>query len=135
MTLAAQGLVARTRPSDRPWAGVVVRAAAVAAALLVTAAIHLPGRPSTLCVLRALTGIPCPFCGGTTAAVHLGHGDVPGAVVASPLAVLLAALLPWLGVVPQPRWWRDRWARRTAIGAVLVLSEVWQLHRFGLLAS
>ena len=90
---------------------------------------HLPGRPSTLCALRALTGVPCPFCGGTTAGVRLGHADVLGALRASPLAVVGAigfALEP-LGL---PSLGRYRWV---VIGLVGLASELWQLSRFGLL--
>jgi hypothetical protein len=112
---------------------VVLRTAVVLVAVLVTAGIHVRGRPATLCVLRALTGIPCPFCGGTTAAVHLGHGDVAGAIGASPLAVGMLALLPFAGVVPRPRWWSNRRIRRGAIIAVLVAAELWQLSRYGFL--
>ncbi len=112
---------------------VVIRSAMVMAAVVLTAGVHLPGRPPTLCVLRALTGIPCPFCGGTTAAVHLGHGDVAGAVSASPLAVGLLALLPFAGAIPRPRWWSNRTLRRGAIIAVLVAAELWQLSRYGYL--
>lgn len=87
-----------------------------------------------MCLLRAVTGIPCPFCGGTTAGVALGEGHLDAALAASPLAVLgvLALLL-----VPIARGWPERVpARRTRlVGLVLVLlaSELWQLHRFSLL--
>ncbi|MCU1592043.1 MAG: hypothetical protein JWP11_3299 [Frankiales bacterium] len=102
---------------------------AAAAALL--AHIRLDGRPSTLCTLRALTGLPCPFCGGTTAAVHAGSGDLAGALRASPLAVLgapVVAALPALRhrIGPLPRG-----TRLAALALVLVSSELWELHRFG----
>ncbi len=108
---------------------------------------HLPGRPTTLCTLRALTGVPCPLCGGTTAAVHLGRADLAGALRASPLAVF-GAFAFVLGPVtrllrtsrtqprPRPSVWTRPWPKVwlwTAIGAVAVASELWQLHRFGYL--
>lgn len=111
----------------------VLRLGAVAAAVLATSAVHIPGRPPTVCVLRALTGVPCPFCGGTTAAVHLGHGDLAGALVASPLAVLLLASLSFLDIFPKPAWWGNRRARRAFIVLGLAASELWQLGRYGLL--
>lgn len=125
--------VGAARRLRRPLPTVLARCAVVALVIIGTAAVHIPGRPATLCLLRAVTGIPCPFCGGTTAAVHLGHGDVPGAVAASPLAVALLVLLPLVGVLPRPRWWASRRLRRGAIVAVLALAEVWQLSRFWLL--
>jgi hypothetical protein len=118
-------------PLARPPA-LVFRYAAVALLAVAVAALHLSHRPPSMCVLRTLTGIPCPFCGGTTAAVHLGHGDVAGAVAASPLAVGLLALGPWLGWREPPAWWRARRNRWIVVGAVLVAAELWQLVRFGI---
>jgi len=42
------------------------------------------------CPMRALAGIPCATCGMTHAFVRLAHGDVAGALSASPLGALLA---------------------------------------------
>ena len=120
------------------------RAAALVVAALVLGALVLPWRPPTLCLLRNLTGIPCPFCGGTTAMVQLGRGDLEAALYASPLVVLGAPLwVSWPRLRPaverwsQQRWsergWSERGVRRALLagGAVaLVLSEAWQLHRF-----
>lgn len=47
------------------------------------------------CPFRALTGLPCATCGMTRAFVRLAHGDLGGAVGASPFGALLAALA-WL---------------------------------------
>jgi hypothetical protein len=127
-------LVAPGRPDATAWRGarsVAARHLAVAAVVVVLAAVHVR-RPATVCLLRATTGVPCPFCGGTTAAVHLGHADLRGAAAASPLALLLLAAWPWVGVVAPPRWWHRRALRWSLIGAVLVSAEVWQLLRFGL---
>ena len=113
-----------------------LRAAALAVVVLVLAAVHLR-RPPTFCVLRAVTGVPCPFCGGTTAAVDLGHGRIPAALGASPLALLMLFAWPLTGTVPAPAWWRHR-HRRLRIGLVLgalALAEIWQLHRFGLIGG
>src|SRR5690349_18473204 len=96
------------------------------------------------CPLRTLTGVPCPFCGMTTATVSLTHGEWGSAAAANPLAYLLAALvagtIPVLlaratGLVSGPRPWsvamrrRARWAMAVLVG----LSWLFQLHRFGFL--
>jgi hypothetical protein len=104
------------------------------ALVLIAATVHVR-RPSTLCLLRSTTGVPCPFCGGTTATVRLGHGDVGGALGASPLAVLMLAGWPLLPVVRTPGWWASRRVRRAVILLILVGAEIWQLGRFGLLGG
>jgi Protein of unknown function (DUF2752) len=43
------------------------------------------------CPFRALTGLPCATCGMTRAFVRLAHGELGGAVAASPYGALLAA--------------------------------------------
>ena len=101
-------------------------AAAVGLALL-----HLPWRPRTVCLLRTVTGVPCPLCGGTTAAVRIGRGDLPGGLRASPLAVLgaLAFVAAPLARLPQLSS-RGLWLLILAVAAA---AETYQLGRFGLL--
>jgi hypothetical protein len=94
------------------------------------------------CPLRTLTGVPCPFCGMTTAATRLGTGQLRAALAANPFILLLAALTAvmavlvvarLLGAAPAPAPWpppRQRTARRVV--AVLVgISWLYQLYRFG----
>lgn len=98
---------------------------------LLLAVVVVPWRPPTLCVLRGLTGIPCPFCGGTTAMVSLGRADLVEALRASPLAVLGApAWVAWPRIGPAVSRHLTPWRRWAAVGAVLVASELWQLQRF-----
>jgi hypothetical protein len=125
--LLAPALVKRpgVREVAQRYAGVVIIA-------IVVGSLHISHRPATVCPFRALTGLPCPFCGGTTAASHLGHGDVGGALRASPLAVGLLATWPVLGAIRPPRWWRSPRTRRPVIASALVFSELWQLARFGI---
>jgi hypothetical protein len=40
------------------------------------------------CPLRALTGVPCPFCGGTRGTLSLLHGDVLHSLALNPGVVL-----------------------------------------------
>ena len=116
---------------SRPIAASGVRLAALLAAAIVLAQVHPRGRPATICLLRRATGLPCPFCGGTTAAVHVGTGDLVGALRASPLAVVGA---PLIAVLPAVRGTLRRIGPRTRVttlAVALVGSELWQLHRFG----
>jgi Protein of unknown function (DUF2752) len=107
---------------------------AMAAVVVALGAVHVRQRPSTLCTLRALTGVPCPFCGGTTAAVDLGQGDPIAALRASPLAVVVIAVLPVLGAVRARLRLPSRAARTAALAIVLLGAEAWQLARFGFLS-
>jgi hypothetical protein len=123
---------ARAAASAHVGRTVALRYLVMASVVVVLAALHVR-RPATLCLLRATTGIPCPFCGGTTAAVRLGHADVRGAVAASPLALLMILAWPFVGVVRAPRWWQIRATRWMLLGAALVSAELWQLLRFGVI--
>jgi hypothetical protein len=108
-----------------------LRAGVLLAAAVGLALLHLPWRPATVCLLRATTGIPCPLCGGTTAAVRVGRGDLLGGLRASPLAVLgaiafVAAPMARL----RPLSSRSVWL---VILSVAAAAELYQLGRFGLL--
>jgi hypothetical protein len=119
--------------------GVARRLVVLVAAAVLLSVVVLPWRPPTLCLLRALTGVPCPFCGGTTALVQLGRGDLLAALRASPLVVFGAPVwVAWprlrsaVARRPEARWSAVLRGRPAAVlaGLVLVASEVWQLQRF-----
>ena len=45
------------------------------------------------CPFKAITGLPCPGCGGTRALIALLHGQVWTAITINPLSVLLILFL------------------------------------------
>ena len=120
------------RPRWRSWAAAFGRLGVLAATAYVIARVHLPARPATLCPLRAVTGVPCPLCGGTTAVAELGRLDVAGALATAPVPLVAAATLVLAPLGPS-RWWATaspQTHRRLVLGA-LVAAEIWQLARFG----
>ncbi|MFI0354431.1 DUF2752 domain-containing protein [Actinomadura sp. 9N407] len=114
--------------------GVVLRVAAMATAAIGAAWIHRINDPGVLCPLRAVTGIPCPLCGGTTVFIEMGSGRPVRAVLANPVAfagAIALALAPlglgdrWRALQPNARAW--------VFGTALLGSELWQLVRLGVL--
>ncbi len=61
-----------------------------------------------VCPFRALTGIPCPTCGTTHAAVALLRGRIGAALAANPLATV-AGIAFVAGGVLAPVWAAARW--------------------------
>lgn len=75
-----------TSATARSWAGLLLAGAAMTALAI---GCHAAG--IRLCLFRRLTGVPCPTCGGTRAALHLLHGAPRSAWAANPLASVLLA--------------------------------------------
>ena len=103
------------------------RAAFAGAAVLALAAVRVD-RPATFCLLRATTGVPCPFCGSTTAGVRLGRGDLLGALAANPLTLLAVTLL----VLAPLLYGRVRMPSRAGpwlVGGAVASGWAWQLAR------
>jgi hypothetical protein len=112
---------------------VLRRVVAASAAALAVALVWMPLHPPVVCLLRAATGIPCPFCGGTTAMAELGRGRPLAALSASPLATLGAPLwVLWPALEGHARRWSARAGRRRVLwlaGSVLVAAWAWQVRR------
>lgn len=109
----------------------MVRFLALATAAVVLAALHLR-RPLLVCPFRTLTGIPCPMCGGTTAAMQVGSGEWLAAARTAPVVLATAAAFIIAPLGPANWWWRLAPRRRAGlIMAALVVAECWQLVRLG----
>lgn len=52
------------------------------------------GLAFTICPLKNFTGLPCPFCGGTRAALALLQGHLRAAFLLNPLAAAFCLITP-----------------------------------------
>ena len=86
----------------RIYSSAIRRVARIAWLLAPLALLALPTRwleaTPSLCVIRRVTGRPCPGCGMTRALSRLAHGDPRGAWRRNPRVVIVAPLLAgvWL---------------------------------------
>jgi hypothetical protein len=87
---------------------VVAVTGAGAVALLRLRDPHGPGSYG-ICPSLALTGVPCPGCGGLRAVNDLTHGDVAAALGSNLLVVVLVAA----AAVAWSTWAFRRWTGRT----------------------
>lgn len=88
----------------------------------------LPAGAGVPCVLRAVTGIPCPFCGMTRAVVAAVHLDFPASLAFNPggvVAVGIAIALLWRRrsrIAEIPSW---------VIPATLSVMWIYELFNYG----
>jgi len=75
----------------------------VAAGMLVIAAVRpsIPVETVPPCPLRALTGLPCPFCGMTRSVTAAVHGDLGRALLLSPAGIVTVVLALVLVLAPR----------------------------------
>lgn len=104
----------------------------IPAAMLLGAGIALPllGHPGPGCLLRAVTGVPCPLCGMSTSVTSTVRGDLPDAFAAAPAGVALVGLAIWVLVTGRPRRVE---IPLPGVVALLVVMWVFQLFRFAVL--
>jgi len=55
--------------------------------------------PPTVCLVKAVTGIPCPSCGTTRALTGLVHGHIAESLLVNPFGLVLAG-----GLIVFPLW-------------------------------
>ena len=83
----------------------------------------------TLCGVKTLTGLPCPFCGGVRATAALGQGSLPEAFAWNPAVVLLHAGMLTSGAAlvlgRTPPWLTPERQRLVFRGLVVILIANW----------
>lgn len=56
--------------------------------------------PVEMCLIKHVTGIPCPSCGSTRSVVSLINGDIAGSIHNNPIGIFIAIVLvifpPWI---------------------------------------
>ena len=126
----------RFRPPTREERQLALLWGVVAVAVAVLRPFWLAVAPlMPACPFRAITGIPCPTCGSTHAAVALMHGRLGAALAANPLATF-AGIAFFAGGLAAPVWAALRWPvldvpaplprwLRAAIVATIVANWAW----------
>jgi hypothetical protein len=120
------------------------RVAVLGGGLLATAWV-LPGlwsrglQPIPQCLFHQVTGLPCPFCGGTRSFAAMAHGNVAAAAHVFPIgpllfAMVVAAVLYSMWTITTGRRLQvvldDRLRRRLTICAVALLALNWASKLF-----
>jgi hypothetical protein len=135
--------IARTawRPRSVPEQLALVGLACVPAAYL-WPKVHAATGAELLCPLRTLTGVPCPLCGMTRAAISLAAGDLGASLAFNPFLLVLALATAVmtvlmagraLGLVGPARPLTGRARRWLSAGVAVLVAASWlvQLDRYG----
>jgi hypothetical protein len=90
------------------------------------------------CLFHLFTGLPCPFCGMTTAFAHMARGEIAQAFSCHVLgpaffvgAWVVAAWSLWClvrGACPVPRW---AWSARIQTVGLVILGAGWAVNIVG----
>lgn len=118
-----------TAPRAEQVSRAAVRVGLLLGAAVALALLHAAHRPALPCLFRALTGLPCPLCGSTTAAVQIGSGHPGAAIAASPLAVFGAATFALWPLASGAVVTTTGRFRNQLVLSLLAASELWQLNR------
>jgi Protein of unknown function (DUF2752) len=129
------------RPTSTPERFALTGLVATGASFVYPAASRATGLTAP-CLLRMTTGIPCPFCGMTTAATSLADGRLHAALAANPFVLVLAGMTFGMtllmvaraaGLAPPAARWSPAGKRRALalVWALMLASWVFELHRFG----
>lgn len=86
------------------------------------------------CLLKALTGYDCPFCGAQRAFVAFIHGDISGAWHYNPYLFiispyLLMILMTCIGIIPEESRLRKMLYNRWSILSAGIMSVSWWVLR------
>ena len=93
--------------------------------------IPAPGSQDTVCLMRRLSGLPCPGCGMTRAFAHLAKGEWKAAASDHLLAYGVAAemglaWIAWGGLLARRRPFRlPAWTAPVAVAHLAVLVAFW----------
>lgn len=117
--------VPSTVADRRHEAAIFTLTAGPVSAAFVLAGLGGPFDRPVLCPLRALFGIPCPFCGLTTSFVETAGGRIADGFAASPLGPLAFVAFAAVAVVTAVLLWRRRRVRLPAVRAGRWLAWSW----------
>jgi hypothetical protein len=105
--------VGSPNPAVLERAGICAPVLALGGLLLLLAAVRVAVQwnlPLPFCLLKRLTGIPCPFCGSTRCLAACSSFDFASAIRWNPLTFLACVgIVLWFGVWTADRFFNQRW--------------------------
>jgi hypothetical protein len=103
-----------------------------------------PGNP-TPCLIKNVTGIPCPSCGSTRSVASMVNGDIAQAVMINPMGILVAGIMLtvpfWLlydimlkkdtlyiNYIQAERKLQAKWVA-IALAALVIANWIWNINK------